>query len=100
MLQFIPLVRRCHLPHTIVVAVFHQSSSAEFVWFWEHTISFLLWPVIAILCVAVELLTENSWLEKSIDTSSRRIYDLLYLIEYNSVDNNTYRNEFGRSGAF
>ena len=48
-------------------------------------ISFLFWLVVAILYGTVELLTEYSWLEKSIDTSSRIIYDLLLLIEYSSV---------------
>ena len=64
MLQFIPLVCQCRLPHTIVDMVFHPSSSAEFFWFRAQTISFLFWPVVAILYRTVEILIKNSLLEK------------------------------------
>ena len=54
-----------------------SSSSAAFIRFWAKTVSFLFWPVNAIFYGTVELLTENSSLEKPMDTSGRTIYDLL-----------------------
>ena len=51
--------RRCQ-SSTIVVVVVHRPSSADFIRFWAHTISFLFWLAIAILYGTVELLTKNS----------------------------------------
>ena len=38
---------------------------------------FFIWPIIAILYGTVELFTKSSELEKSMDSPSRTIYDLL-----------------------
>ena len=59
---------RCGVSSIIVGRVF---------WFWAQTISFLCWSVLALLYGTVELLTENSWLGKPIDTPGRTNYDLL-----------------------
>ena len=99
-LQFVPLVCRCRLPHTIVDVVCHPSSSSRiflvlsidelfFILAWDRNI---VWD-----CRAID---GNSWLKKSNDTSGIRIYVLLYLIGLTSVWAETYRNKFCRLRAF
>ena len=83
--------RRCGFSSIIVGRIFLVLSTGElfFILAWDRNV---VWDGRAI--------DGNFWLEKSIDTPSRRIYDLLLLIEYSSVEIESYKFEFRRSGAF
>ena len=77
MFQYNLYVPSRRLPHTIVDVVFHRSSSSRiFLVLSTDDLFFILARQRNIVWDG-RAIDGNSWLEKSIDTPSRRIYDLL-----------------------